>query len=84
MKTHTVIADSNGNRRVTSTTEQLRIPASEIRPGDWLLKPHRRGLRKDKFVESVVNNGRQLMVNVQLHAPVFLMLDGLVDVERTT
>lgn len=83
-KFNTAIADANGNRKVTSTTEQLRIPASEIRPGDWLLKPHRRGLRKDKFVESVVNNGRQVMVNVQLHAPVFLMLDGMVDVERTT
>lgn len=66
MKTHTVISDSNGNRKVTSTTEQLRIPASEIRPGDWLLKPHRRGLAKDKLVSDVVNTGLGALVSYQL------------------
>lgn len=90
MKTNTVIADSNGNRKVTSTTEQLRIPASEIRPGDWLLKPHRRGLAKDKLVkatargEGAVRGSYPVRVFFELGGSVSYLGSYLVDVERTT
>lgn len=83
MKTNQVICDSNGQRMVTSTTETLRIKASEIQPGDWLLKPHGRVMRKDKLVEHVENNGRQVMAFVHSHAPVFFAKNQMVDVERT-
>ncbi len=85
MKTHQVIAGSNGERIVTSTTETLRIPASEIRPGDWLLKHHRRGLAKDKLVVAVDNNFGGLLVLFGLAAaPKPFRKDQMVDVERTT
>lgn len=85
MKTNTVIAGSNGERIVTSTTEQLRIPASEIRPGDWLLKPHRRGYAKDKLVKSVSSIGGFVVdLLFELNGPKQMYSDQMVDVERTT
>lgn len=85
MKTHTVIAGSNGERIVTSTTETLRIPASEIRPGDWLLKPHRRGLAKDKLVTYTKDTGGQyVVIGRQLFSSETMLKDRMVDVERTT
>lgn len=91
MKTNTVIAGSNGERIVTSTTETLRIPASEIRPGDWLLKHHRRGLAKDRLVEQV-SVGDVSRDDGSFNVTIFFALGGwmtrndsyLVDVERTT
>lgn len=90
MKTHTAIIGADGQRKITSTTERLRIPASEIRPGDWLLKPHRRGMRKDKLVKGV-NRGEDLVrgswpvhVFFELGGSVAYLNSYLVDVERTT
>lgn len=84
MKSNTVICDRNGNRLVTSTTEQLRIPASEIRPGDWLLKPHRRGMEKDKPVLAVEHGCKYVFVSFVLGAHLTMRPDAMVDVERTT
>lgn len=87
MKSNTVICDRNGNRLVTSTTETLRIKASEIEPGDWLLKPHGRVMRKDKLVlttERVVSPfDPHIFVSIQSHATVKFHINKMVDVERT-
>lgn len=84
-KFNAVIAGANGERIVTSTTEQLRIPASEIRPGGWLLKPHRRGLAKDKLVTYTKDTGGQyVVIGRQLYSSQTMHKDAMVDVERTT
>lgn len=84
MKTHTAIIGADGQRKITSTTERLRIPASEIRPGDWLLKPHRRGLAKDRPVLTVEHGCRHTFVSFVLGAYLTMRPDAMVDVERTT
>lgn len=84
MKTHTAIIGADGQRKITSTTEQLRIPASEIRPGDWLLKPHRRGMEKDKLVSHITALADGVSVAFELRGNSILRADQVVDVERTT
>lgn len=84
MKSHTVIAGANGELIITSTTEHLRIPASQILPGDWLLKPHRRGFAKDKFVEDVMKAGICMRVAYRLGGEQSFLNSQMVDVERTT
>lgn len=87
MKTNQVICDSNGNRKITSTTETLRIKASEIEPGDWLLKPHGRVMRKDKLVlatERVISPFEpHIYVSTQLQGSIKFHINKMVDVERT-
>lgn len=85
MKTHQVIAGSSGERIVTSTTETLRIPASEIRPGDWLLTAHGRGMRKDRLVRSIEVTACVAIIFVEAkEKPVCMPAWSSVDVERTT
>lgn len=84
MKTHTAIIGADGQRKITSTTEQLRIPASEIRPGDWLLKPHRRGMEKDKLVSSVGGSALTTILDCGVAGSVSIGHSQIVDVERTT
>lgn len=85
MKTSQVICDANGQRKVTSTTETLRIKASEIEPGDWLLKPHGRVMRKDKLAIVVRQGefGRMSFVDVTSGETIELHSSQMVDVERT-
>lgn len=83
MKTHTVIADANGQRKVTSTTETLRIKASEIEPGDWLLKPHGRVMRKDKLVTGVYTRAGVTYITFQLCGAMTAWPGSTVNVERT-
>lgn len=82
MKTNTVIATQSGERLVTSTTEQLRIKASEVEPGDWLLSPRHRVMRRDKPVLSVKRNGKFVVLGLPLHGSLTLAVDQMVDVER--
>jgi hypothetical protein len=84
MKTHTAIIGADGQRKITSTTEQLRIPASEIRPGDWLLKPHRRGMEKDKLVGVVGGSTLTIILDCGVGGSVSVRHDHMVDVERTS
>lgn len=87
MKTNQVICDANGQRKVTSTTETLRIKASEIEPGDWLLKPHGRVMRKDKLVigteRQISPADKTVLLTVQSLPSVRLHINKMVDVERT-
>lgn len=83
MKTNTVICDANGQRKVTSTTETLRIKASEIEPGDWLLKPHGRVMRKDRLVASKKIGGALVYFGFQTGGSAAFVLNQMVDVERT-
>lgn len=84
MKTNQVIAGANGERIVTSTTETLRIPASEIRPGDWLMSPRHRVLRRDRPISGVERCGIFIVLHSPLVAPLSMFPQTMVDVERTT
>lgn len=83
MKTNQVICDRNGNRLVTSTTETLRIKASEIEPGDWLLKHGNRLPQRDRLVNSVRNHLSYVHLVIASKPPEVFHKDVMVDVERT-
>lgn len=84
MKTNTVIANTKGERIVTSTTETMQIKARDLQPCDWIMKHHHRSLRHDKRVLRVQVAGSMVTVATQLHGIVMFNVDQLIDVERVT
>lgn len=83
-KFNTVMAGASGERKATSATETLRIPASDIRPGDWLMSPRHRVLRRDRPISGVESRGIFIVLHSPLAAPLSMFPETMVDVERTT
>lgn len=82
MKTNTVIASTSGERIVTSTVEQLDVAAKDLQPGDWVMRPHHRGFRRDKLVSNVSDNGIYASVTFKLHGSSLYPSNQLIRIER--
>lgn len=84
MKTNTVIVSATGERIVTSTTETLRVKAADVQPGDYLMSPRHRVLRRERPVTKVEVRGGFAYLHSPLSDPLKMLADLVVEVERTT